>query len=198
MLGIVLVVAALVVAFLLVDHTALGHQLFGDVAVAHQPRRPPPRPDLDGRYVQRRSPASTPRAAAPRARTTRQLPLAIDGNPATGWSTESYNDRHFGNLKPGSASGLTLAQAAKLAQLEVTSPTQGWAAVGLRVRRRPGPRPPWRAGATPVDQHESGIDGDATFDLHGRTGRHVLLWITDLGDGPPPVRAEIDELRLRS
>jgi len=33
--------------------------------------------------------------------------------------------------------------------------------------------------------------------LKGRTGRNVLLWITDLGDGPPRMRAELTELSLR-
>ena len=47
----------------------------------------------------------------------------------------------------------------------------------------------------PVDQR-SGINGDAIFDLHGTSGQTVLLWITDLGDGPPRVRAEIAELSV--
>jgi hypothetical protein len=47
----------------------------------------------------------------------------------------------------------------------------------------------------PLDQR-TGINGDAIFDLGGTPGRAVLLWITDLGDGPPRVRAEIDEISV--
>ncbi len=45
---------------------------------------------------------------------------------------------------------------------------------------------------------QSHIAGSTVFDLRGRTGRHVLLWITDLGSGPAPVHTQIDELHLRS
>jgi hypothetical protein len=41
------------------------------------------------------------------------------------------------------------------------------------------------------------IPGNASFDLGHRTARYVLVWITDLGNGPPLVRAEIDELTLQ-
>ncbi|HVN49879.1 MAG TPA: hypothetical protein VMT43_00525, partial [Acidimicrobiales bacterium] len=77
----------------------------------------------------------------------------------------------------------------------VTSPTQGWAA---SVYESESPAPPttlagWGAA---VDRRIS-IAGSTTFDLHGHLARYVLLWITDLGDGPPRVHAEIDELAVR-
>jgi hypothetical protein len=75
----------------------------------------------------------------------------------------------------------------------VISTTHDWSA-SVYVADSPGATlADW---GDPVDQR-SGIAGNATFDLRGRQGRSVLLWITDLGDGPPRVRAELDELTLR-
>ncbi len=125
-------------------------------------------------------------------RTTAQLKLAIDGNPSTGWLTESYDQRTFG-IKSGVGIVLSIDQATALQQLIVQSPTQDWSA-SVYVADEPGASlGDW---GEPVDQ-QSAIAGGTTFDLHGRTGRSVLLWITDLGSGPPRVRAELDELSLR-
>ena len=56
------------------------------------------------------------------------------------------------------------------------------------------PKPTRQAWGQPVAT-KSGIgDGSTTFDLEGRTGGAVLLWITDLGQGNGSV--SIGELRL--
>ncbi len=45
-----------------------------------------------------------------------------------------------------------------------------------------------------------GIDGDATFDLDGRAGGAVLVWITDLGDGTvgPRFSAAVGGVEVRT
>jgi eukaryotic-like serine/threonine-protein kinase len=195
MLGIALVVAVLLVAFLLVDRTSLGHRLFGD-----SPSPTSSAPAASAQTSQLLTAVADgsfdPEGSGTPGENDAQLPLAVDGNAATSWSTESYADRHFGNLKKGVGIWLTLAQATKLAQLAVTSPTQGWAA-SVYVSDAAAVPTTLGGWGSPV-AHGSGIAGDATFDLRGRTGRHVLLWITDLGDGTPPVHAQVDELHLRS
>jgi tRNA A-37 threonylcarbamoyl transferase component Bud32 len=121
-----------------------------------------------------------------------QLPLAIDGDPATGWVTESYDQRKFG-IKSGVGVIVTVDQVQALHDLTAQSPTQDWAA-SVYVADSPGATlADW---GEPVDQ-QTRIAGSTTFDLHGRRGRAVLVWITDLGSGPVRVRAQIDELRLR-
>jgi eukaryotic-like serine/threonine-protein kinase len=123
-----------------------------------------------------------------------QLPLAIDGDSRTSWHTESYNQRQFGT-KSGVGVIVSLQEATKLHQLQVSSPTEGWAA-SVYVAPSAGSLPTTLAAwGDPVDR-KSVINGDAVFDLGDTQGQAVLLWITDLGDAPPRVRAEIAELSV--
>jgi hypothetical protein len=90
---------------------------------------------------------------------------------------------------------VSLTTAADLRRLNVASATQGWAAA-VYVVPSAGSLPTSLSGwGDPVDQ-QTGINGDASFDLGNTHGQAILLWITDLGDGPPRVRAEIDELSV--
>ncbi|MDQ6796795.1 MAG: hypothetical protein M3011_02010, partial [Actinomycetota bacterium] len=103
-----------------------------------------------------------------------------DGDPNTTWATEQYGNADFGGLKTGVGVIITLNGPHKLATLEVTSTSRGWSAeVFVAARAGPGPPPVgWGdAVATKTD-----INGNATFNLAGRTGSTVLLWITNLGD----------------
>jgi len=117
--------------------------------------------------------------------------LAIDGDPATAWATSRYSTRDFGNLKQGVGLYVELAGVRSLQQLLVRSPTRGWAAA-VYVADRPGTDlADW---GTPVDRRTA-IDGTAAFDLDGRAGRAVLLWITDPGEGN---KAEVAEMTVRA
>ncbi|HEV7888906.1 MAG TPA: protein kinase [Acidimicrobiales bacterium] len=116
---------------------------------------------------------------------------AIDGNPSTTWRSDRYDGPNFGRLKQGVGLVFTLDAAATLADLRVQSPVQGWSA-SVYVAAQPGTDlPDW---GQPVDG-KTGIDGDVTFDLHGRKGGAVLLWITDPG---PDNKAEIADVSLAS
>ena len=108
-----------------------------------------------------------------------ELPLLIDDDPATAWTTEEYRRRDLGGLKPGVGVVLTLAEPADVQALAITSPTRGWAAA---VYLADTPRPDLASWGQPVAT-ETAIPGDVTFDLAGRRAGAVLLWITDLGDG---------------
>jgi len=78
----------------------------------------------------------------------------------------------------------------KLKELKVTSPSTGWTA---EVAMADGAKQTREAWGAPVAS-KKGIDaGTTTFDLDGRTGGAVLLWITDLGDG---TSVSVAELRL--
>ncbi len=119
------------------------------------------------------------------------LPLLVDGDPATVWRTENYNNNRFGGLKPGVGVVLQLDGPHKLKELKVTSPSRGWSA---EVLVADAPRATRDAWGGPVATKVAGADGTTTFDLAGRTGGAVLLWITDLGEGNSVV--SIGELRL--
>ncbi|MFP5378133.1 MAG: protein kinase domain-containing protein [Acidimicrobiia bacterium] len=117
----------------------------------------------------------------------RRAPLAADGNPATEWRSNRYNSRPFGGLKRGVGLVFELAAPADLALLEVTSATSGWAA---SVYVGDAPAPDLAGWGEPVATR-SGIDGDARFDLGGRRGSAVLLWITDTGPARVATVAEV-------
>ncbi len=126
-----------------------------------------------------------------------ELPALLDPDPGTVWTTEEYNGRDLGGLKDGVGVVLTLAEVAELGELELSSPTQGWAASVYVAERPSGDLAGW---GDPVATEE-GIEGDATFDLEGQSGGAVLVWITDLGDGSvggPRFSTAIGGVELRS
>ncbi|WP_433613777.1 lipid II flippase MurJ [Prescottella agglutinans] len=114
------------------------------------------------------SPQGTPDNAA-------NAGLAIDGNPATVWSTDAYF-QPFPSLKPGVGLMVTLPDAAKLTSMQITSPTPG---TQVEIRTAPSPN-------TSLDQTR--VIGNATLQngvtdiplkSDGAT-KNVLVWITDL------------------
>jgi serine/threonine-protein kinase len=113
----------------------------------------------------------------------------IDGDPATSWRTETYANRRLGNRKPGVGMVVELDAAHELARLEIASETRGYA---VEIFVAEAPRPTLEGWGAAVDRREN-IEGDATFDLEGRRGRAVLVWITDLGTANS---TRIDEVRV--
>ena len=120
-----------------------------------------------------------------------ELPFLVDGDPATRWTTENYNSSRFGGLKPGVGVVLQLDGPRKLEELKVTSPSTGWTA---EVLVADSVKPSRQAWGDPVTSKSGISEASTTFDLGGRTGAAVLLWITDLGSGNSAV--SIGELRL--
>ncbi len=116
---------------------------------------------------------------------------AHDGNPTTGWHTESYDQRNFG-IKSGVGLVIQLAHPTPLHDLQVTSPSQGWAASVYVSNSMPTKAPNGSAAAT-----LSNISGNADFQLSGNDGSTILLWITYLGDGAPRYMVTVDELKVR-
>jgi eukaryotic-like serine/threonine-protein kinase len=104
-----------------------------------------------------------------------------DGNPATYWTTETYQD--FAATKDGV--GIVLQpQGGDVSSLTVRTDTPGFTAE-------------IKAGDSPTSFGETVAAGrtvgaDTTFELDG-SGRYLLLWITDL-DG----RAHVNEVTARS
>jgi hypothetical protein len=103
------------------------------------------------------------------------LPKLLDGDPATLWTTEQYH-AGFAGLKEGVGFTLVLDSPQKLAHLQVLSPVRGWSA---SVYVSSSPHTQLAEWGAPVDSHV--VNGPTTFNLHGKTGTAVLVWITDLG-----------------
>jgi len=117
------------------------------------------------------------------------LPKLVDHDPGSSWSTEHYDDGLQGVGKQGVGVVLVLDAGHKLNHLQVTSPGRGWSA---SVYVADGPKPDVAQWGTAVGAGR--VTGQTTsFDLHGRTGAAVLLWITDLGGS---ASVTINELQL--
>ncbi|MDQ3757222.1 MAG: hypothetical protein M3394_05180, partial [Actinomycetota bacterium] len=118
--------------------------------------------------------------------------MAVDGRADTAWGTSRYNTRDFGNLKDGVGIYVQVPAGQALRRLDVQSPTQGWAAA-VYVAERPGTElADWGA---PVDRKAALDAGTVSFDLDGRRGAAVLLWITDPGEAN---KAEVAEISVRA
>lgn len=121
----------------------------------------------------------------------REVPRVADGDPTTAWETERYDTREFGNLKEGVGLILRLDSTARLRTLTVLSTSEDWSAAVYVSDGAPTTLPAW---GEPVDAAEA-LAAKATFDLKGRQGTAVLLWITDPGSTN---RAAITEASLSS
>jgi serine/threonine-protein kinase len=123
------------------------------------------------------------------------LSKTVDDDPGTQWQTQGYNTRTLGGLKPGVGVALTLDAAADLDTLTVESPTNDWAAEVYVSDTTHDDLGGW---GDPVVAKDHLSPGKTSFELGGRRGGAVLLWITDLGDGSRDssgrIHAQIQEL----
>ena len=110
-----------------------------------------------------------------------EVPNAIDGDPATAWTTSSYNDRDITLLKPGVGLVLTAEQVGELDTLTLTTPTNDWSASFYVADRAAPDLEGWGEPVVTLDGIES--DDAVKIDLDGSRGAAVLIWITDQGDG---------------
>ncbi len=116
-----------------------------------------------------------------------RIPLAVDDDPQTEWTSDRYNTRAFGGLKEGVGLWVQLDGEHSLTRLRVASSTQGWSA-SVHVADAPASNlAGWGEAVATVD----GIQGNAEIDLQDATGRVVLLWFTDPGSGN---KAAVSEL----
>lgn len=122
-----------------------------------------------------------------------RVAFVLDDDTDTYWHSESYDDRDFGNLKPGVGIVLELDRERTLRELTVVARSQGWAAQIHVADTASEVLEDW---GEPIDRRvDAGTD--TTFDLRGVRGSVVLVWITDLGDGAAPgTRVELVELSL--
>jgi serine/threonine-protein kinase len=107
--------------------------------------------------------------------------LAVDGNDATFWKTEGYNDPAI-RIKPGVGLVVTLSGEASLQSLTVSSQTSGWTAEIYVAAQPAGDLQGW---GDPVTKKDAIAAGATTFDLGGHQGGAVLIWFTNLGNGSP-------------
>jgi serine/threonine-protein kinase len=98
---------------------------------------------------------------------------ATDGDAATYWTTERYED--FGATKDGVGLVLDTGDGARPAEVNVTTSTPGFTAE-------------IQGGASPSGPFEKVSDGqtvesETTYELEDGEARYLVVWITDLPDG---------------
>jgi predicted Ser/Thr protein kinase len=108
---------------------------------------------------------------------------ATDGDPATYWTTEQYQD--FSATKPGVGLVLDAGKAVEPSQLVVSTDLPGFTA---EIQAGAGPNGPFE----PVSDSKQ-VAGTTTFPIDGEPARYYVVWITDLD-----VRAHVTEVKARS
>jgi tRNA A-37 threonylcarbamoyl transferase component Bud32 len=123
-----------------------------------------------------------------------QAPAAIDGNDATAWHTEGYDNPDITKLKKGVGLILSLGSSAALQQLQIDSQTNNWKFQVYVATGVPSSFAGWGSAVFTSGLVPRG--NNFKVELKGARGDHVLVWILDRGDGPGRASAEIDEARL--
>jgi hypothetical protein len=99
-----------------------------------------------------------------------EVPNAVDGNPATFWSTEHYTHGFF---KPGVGIVLDAGKRRRIARVLVGTDEAGARA---EIQLADAPTGPYRVVST-----DRALVGTTAFALRrGATGRYVLVWLTAL------------------
>src|SRR5687767_2416826 len=120
-----------------------------------------------------------------------EVSLAIDGNVATRWETETYN---VGDLQKDGV-GLIINPRAPVAAraLDIVTPIPGWSAEVYASKDRPDDIGGWtRIGSASRVEEEQQIP----LDTAGQSFEYYLLWITGLPEGEQ--KAAVAELTLKA
>jgi eukaryotic-like serine/threonine-protein kinase len=122
-----------------------------------------------------------------------EVRLAIDGNPTTGWSTETYTTDDLG--KPGVGLYVDAGKPVRASALEVRSETSGWDAEVYGTAEDPPPDTleDWGSpigSLTAIDEREE-VRLSATEPL-----RYYLIWITSPASDDDGFLVRINEVRL--
>lgn len=115
-----------------------------------------------------------------------------DGDPSTSWRTETYDSAPEIGVKDGVGLEVVLDDATELSSLTVTSLSDGWDAEVYVTQGAHGDS--LDSWGDPVTAENQLGEGTVTFDLDGRTGDRILLWITRVGDAG---RVEITDVQVR-
>jgi len=127
-----------------------------------------------------------------------ELNLAIDGNPGTGWSTETYDAPTTEDAvgKPGVGLVVTASELVAGRTLRVRSQVGGW---NMQVYgSESGPPTSLQAWGKPIGEMD-GMGTDQEIPLTAtRDSQYYLIWITKLASGPDGYSVQINEVGLKS
>ena len=171
------------------NDTPLSEQSFGLTTEATAPENNSPAPAPAAATVPVAASAVTvfsPQGTPDQPATAKN---AIDGNPATAWSSDSYF-QPFPSLKNGVGLMVTLADAANLKNIAITSDSPGTV---VEIRSAP-------SANTSLDQTKeigSGVLKNGVTDIplsSDGSGQYVLVWITQLSTESGQNQTSISEI----
>ena len=117
---------------------------------------------------------------------------AADGDPSTGWSTESYRTREFGRLKSGVGLIFELDAVSQVSSLSITSPSVDWKA---QVYVADAPPENFEGWGEPVTEFQGDGTSPIEVQFESRDAGAVLIWVTRLGEG---AQVELSEVTISS
>jgi eukaryotic-like serine/threonine-protein kinase len=126
-----------------------------------------------------------------------ELNLAIDGNPGTGWTTETYQASTTEEAvnKPGV--GLVVVASGPVAArtMRIRSEVGGW---DMQVYgSETGPPETLQEWGKPIGSAQN-MSTDQTVELTPRTAKYYLIWITNLASTGEGYSVQINEVGLKS
>lgn len=124
--------------------------------------------------------------AGDRAEHPESVALAVDGDAATVWTTETYRSQ-FPALKPGVGIVLDLGRSTRLRAVEIATAAGGWR---VEVRVADAPDLPATAEAF---RTVASLEPGAARSQFDAVARWVLVWVVKL---PPELRMSIAEIEV--
>lgn len=122
------------------------------------------------------------------------VPLLVDSNPATAWSTSTYRTRDFNGNKPGVGIRFRIPNDKVVRLLKLETPSIGWSASVFASDTSPENIEDW---GEPIGVIQAVSQRETTIKISPVSGKYLLFWITDLGPNKPS-RVIISELRPRT
>jgi hypothetical protein len=126
------------------------------------------------------------------AESTGDVPFLVDGDVATSWSSEQYENPDFGNLKSGLGIRLDVPPGTEVAGVRIHSAEGGWAAVVMVADAAAESPDEWGPVRAQVAAAQGGVD-ELAFDRPG-SGSVALVWFTRLPPSGDLVVSEIEVL----
>lgn len=118
---------------------------------------------------------------------------ALDGNPRTSWSTQTYTTADFGNLKPGLGLMLDMGRRVSLADVRVQLGGQGASTALELYAGKQAEKSAMRQVAS-----ASGASGRVALDPERSVrARYLLVWLTKLPPSSGGYQADIAEIAVR-
>jgi serine/threonine-protein kinase len=124
-----------------------------------------------------------------------EVDLAIDSNPDTAWTTETYTTSELG--KPGVGIWVDAGKPVDARTMEVRTANGGWSASIYGAKS--GPPTDLSGWGKPIGQVND-ADADQTFQLNTTGGpyRYFLFWLTSPTEVESGFGVEVDEITLSS